>query len=133
MTTTEKGLSILGEIMNKEGCNHAFYNGRCTSCERAEGDVWLERTKLCIHQAIAEDRARVRGLIEKLRKVLLKSDTENINPPTITLDGDYLHFYNQALDDLLASLDKTLTGKEVEEMPQMKGILEALNKLTIIK
>jgi len=60
-----------------------------------------------IHQVVSEEQARVRGLIEKLRKVLLKSDTENINPPTITLDGDYLHFYNQALDDLLASLDKT--------------------------
>jgi len=40
---------------------------------------------------------------------------------------------NIVLQALLSSLDKPVPDKEIEEMPQMKGTLEALDKLTIIK
>jgi len=106
MTNTEK---ILTEFDEKFP---AYLNGERGDYTQAPLPAIKSFLSTSIAQAIVEERERVRGLIEKLRKVLLKSDTENINPFTTTLDGDYLHFYNQALNDLLASLDKPLTDKE---------------------
>ena len=57
------------------------------------------RLDLIIHQAIAEERARVVGMIEKLRKVHEFKVTE--------VEDIAKESYNQALDDLVTSLDIT--------------------------
>jgi len=51
----------------------------------------------------------------------------------IELEADYCKIAEARINHTLSSLDKSLTDKEIEEMPQMKGTLEALDKLTIIK
>ena len=80
-----------------------------------------------IHQAIAEERERMRGEIEKN----IAEDGEC--PDGITDYARGMRYGKSIVLALLSSLDKPLTDKEIEEMPQMKGTLEALDKLTIIK
>jgi len=59
-----------------------------------------------IHQAVAEERERILdGLPEK--KYFGKDYIEGSNS-----DSNYVHGYNQALDDLFFILDKPLTEKE---------------------
>ena len=75
-------------------------------------------------QALAEERARVRGSVNKtLDRYVVKKEPLCEQNSLILLIRTYL----------LSSLDKPVPDKEIEEMPQMKGTLEALDKLTIIK
>jgi len=74
-----------------------------------EAVAWYEQVLIeTIAQAIAEDRERVRGEIYKKRKNIL---WEKHNRLDINLDES--KGYNQALDDILSSLDKPLTDKNI--------------------
>ena len=95
-----------------------------------------------ITQALAEDRERVREKIEislndpqleSLIKLKQACKGAHFIDVMVRKDGKDLHFQIDYLPKLLAhsSLDKT--DKEIEEMPQMNGTLEALNKLTLNK
>jgi len=59
-----------------------------------------------IHQALAEDRERVVGMIKKNRDKYCKKGIWDENKPY-----DW-HGYQHASNDLLASLDKPVTDKE---------------------
>ena len=86
-----------------------------------------------IDQAVAEERARVRKKVERLPISIVMKPFEV--PPEMfdIVEKNTKLVIEHIKSSLLSSLDKPLTDKEIEEMPQMKGTLEALDKLTIIK
>ena len=103
---------------------HYSENCECEGCKRVSG-----RSKkigaTSIHQAIEEERERVKKVIDEP----LNFDSRT----SATLRDEIVKIINHERQRILSSLDKPLTEKEIEEMPQMKGTLEALNNLTIIK
>ena len=62
-----------------------------------------------IQQALAEERVRVRGEIEKMKKIIRIGHVGNDTSKAYDMGQN--NGYNQALDDLLAFLDKPLTDK----------------------
>ena len=96
MTDTKKRLDGLERIASEHFDYWTEYKGKKTKVINLDA---REAVKDLIHQAVAEDRERVRGMIEKRKE------------PT---DGNgALGWWgvNKALDALLFSLDKPLTER----------------------
>jgi len=113
MTYTEK---ILAEYDKKFPCieTECDNNGSMVGYDR-EGDAEQQQCQHCferrlpqkafltesIAQAIAEERARVRGVVEGKKVEGATGEASRFN-----FEKDWYVGYNQALDDLLSSLDK---------------------------
>ena len=115
MTNTEKQIEeIIKKVRTVE-----FLHGVPVSLPSETVELLRSGIRGAITQALAEDRERVRGDMEKLRKPLLKND------PKYFIDGKEMRLmgesdsskywkdyaserYNQALDDLIDYLDKPL-------------------------
>ena len=83
-----------------------------------------EEFSTSIQQAIAEERERVVGEIESWEK----SHGFYVGAGA----GQNNEVARKTRKEIIDSLDK-LPDKDIKEMPQFKGTLEALDKLTIIK
>jgi len=96
----------------------------CSVAPKSKSEV-RQRISESIHQALAEERERVRELFVKLPYMGMIGVSE--------LASGYRKGRADLQKQINDLLDNPLTDKEIEEMPQMKGTLEALDKLTIIK
>ena len=123
MNYTEKK-QLLEEFT--EGLEILFLKrGRGSKIYSSDLDRTLKFFTQSINRVEKAERERVWGMIKKIRNIWVGEAMDADNEE----EERYILKIIETLDDIIPSLK----DKEIKEIPQFEGTMEALDKLTIIK